>query len=96
MDEFRNRVTDVGFKATEILESFLDGKATDPEALRYASKLIETAVKIESLNQNRDLGHKRLAMGLLARIPMDEEMRKRYIELTNPASKAPLLGRPTD
>lgn len=96
MPDFKENVLAAGQTAVDIMDSFLKGEAEDPARLKYAAEMIKQGVAVERMNDNREIAHKRLAMSLVKHLPVDEKMRARYIELTNPEAKAPLLARPTE
>ena len=96
MEEFREKLTEVGSKALKIMEEFLEGPETQDVSnrVKYASKLIGPALAGERLQQQAEEKKKDRAMRLLKFLPKSPEMLQKYVELTNPDLKVLVLSKP--
>jgi len=89
---FRENVASVAQSGLEIMSKYLKGdEGVDENRVRQAARMIGFGVKVEHMNQTRELQTKSLALRLVKLLPQDEEVRNEYIKLTNPDVR-PLLA----
>jgi len=91
--DFRGNIQGLADKGIDILNDYFDGTRQNNDMVKEAIKMVQFGVKIEHMNQLKDQGDKSLALRLLKFLPNDE-VRERYIEITNPEVKPLLLSRP--
>ncbi len=94
MNDFRTKTLGIGNKALSIMEEYLDGKRQGTDKVGFAAKMVTAALKVEHMNQLSDHAKKSFALRLMKYLPVDEELRKQYIKLTNPEIPPKLLDRP--
>ena len=95
--DFREGVTDLGDKATDIMGEYFDGKRSGTDMVSEASQMIGHAIKLEHINQIKSQSDRSSTLRLMQFLPKNVEVRNRYIEMMNPELKSVLLlGRPKE
>ena len=95
--DFREGITVLGDKATDIMSEYFNGKRSGTDMVREASKMIGHAIKVEHINQIKFQSDRSSALRLMQFLPKSAVVRNRYIEMMNPELKPVLLlDRPKD
>ena len=95
MNKLRDDITRIGGRALGIMEEYFDGKRDGTDKIKEASKMISAALKVEHMNQIALFSEKSLALRLIQHLPKDEQLRAKYIQITNPQlAGMKLLDRP--
>jgi hypothetical protein len=91
---FAESVEKLGAKGVAIMDGYFDGKETNLEMIKYASKVISQTITVQNNRRVGEYQDRALALRLLRYLPADAEFRAKYIKVTQPALKPVLLGLP--
>lgn len=91
--QFKEKVVDSASDALDVVNNYLNKPNKDNKKASMAFNVFKQGMKILHLNQVRELSEKSFSLKLLRWLP-DDNVRRRYIELTNPTAKSILQGRP--
>jgi hypothetical protein len=92
-EDFREKTINVGGKALEMIEKYFEGSEQDSDKVKAAFRIVPQAVKVSHMNQVRVQVDRSHAIRLLPYLK-DEEVREKYIRITQPSLKPLLLARP--
>lgn len=92
--EFRTKVKNLGEKGVDMISDFFEGAPILGDKLKVGMFAMREAVKVSHMDQLKAHGDKSLALRLFQFLPKDEEVRTKYLKITNPELKPLLLDRP--
>lgn len=91
--KFRETVQGVGDEALGVMGRYFKGEHVSADKITMASRMVGHALKVEHMDQIKEISDKSLALRLIKFLPKDVD-RDEYIRLTNPQLKPLLLGKP--
>ena len=87
-------MAELRMKFLQWFKDYAEGKITSEEQIDKAYKFLRLEQQNRNLTRLTEQGNKSLALRLIRFLPNDDEMKKKYIQMTNPELQPLLIEKP--